>query len=123
MSALTRRTVLKGSALAGAVAAVPAGAAALKQAGLVVFDSRLPESLAFARMAGALRTLDLASEHDAHFATIRSGVPQSKSLEGLTRWSDWVALRSELESHGWRVTSEQVAAPRQRLLRWSMARR
>ena len=85
MSALTRRTVLKGSALAGAAAAVPAGAAALRQAGLVVFDSRLPESLAFARTAGAVQTLDLAAEHDAHFATIRSGVPQGKSLEGLTR--------------------------------------
>ena len=43
-------------------------------------------------------TLDLAAEHDANFATIRSGVPQGKSLEGLTRWSDWVALRSELET-------------------------
>lgn len=123
MTALTRRNLLKGSAIAGAAVAVPAGAAALRQAGLVVFDSRLPESLAFARTAGGVRTLDLAAEQDAHFVTIRSGVPQGKSLEGLTRWSDWVALRSELESHGWRVTSEQIASPRQRLLRWSMARR
>ena len=59
MSALDRRTVLKGAVVAGAAGALPlaAGAAAPTRT-LLVFDSRVAESLAFARHLGAVHRLD-----------------------------------------------------------------
>jgi hypothetical protein len=122
MSAVTRRGVLRGGALASAALAVPVGAAALRQAGLVVYDSAIAESRAFARSAGAVRKLDLAAEHRARFATLRAGLPKGRSIEGLTRWSDWVALRSELETQGWRLAFEARSGRRGELFRWTMKR-
>ena len=49
MSGVSRRNVLKGAAVTGVATAVPLGAAALGERRLVVYDSRLPASLAFAR--------------------------------------------------------------------------
>lgn len=122
MSGVTRRGVLKGGALASAAIAVPVGAAALRRAGLVVYDSEIAESRAFARTAGAARKLDLAEEHRARFVTLRAGLPKGKRIEGLTRWSDWVALRSELESQGWRLGFEARSGLRSELFRWTMQR-
>jgi hypothetical protein len=122
MSGVTRRGVLKGGALVTAAAAVPVGAAALRRAGLVVYDSEIAESRVFARTSGVARKLDLAAEHRARFATLRAGLPKGKRIEGLTRWSDWVALRSELESQGWRLAFEARSGPRSELFRWTMQR-
>lgn len=116
---VTRRGLLKAGAVSGLAVAVPVGAAALKGAGLVVYDGRLPESLAFARMAGG-QALDLAREHGQRFATLRAGLPQGRGIEGLTRWSDYVALRRELYRQGFRVTAEQRSGA---LIRWSMQAR
>lgn len=115
----TRRGLLKAGAVAGVAVAMPAGAMALKGAALVVHDSRVPESLAFARSAGGAM-LDLAQEHGQRFAAIRSGLPKGSRIEGLTRWSDYVALRRELYRQGFRVTAEQRSDA---LMRWSMAQR
>ena len=115
---VTRRGLLKAGAVAGAAVAVPAGAMALKGAGLVIHDSRVPESLAFARSASGT-TLDLAREHGQRFAAIRGGLPM-RWIEGLTRWSDYVALRRELARQGFRVTAEARSGS---LIRWSMAAR
>jgi hypothetical protein len=119
VSAVTRRGVLKGGALASGALAVPAGAAALRRAGLVFFDGELAESRAFARAAGVVRKLDLAEEHQARFATLRAGLPKGRQIEGLTRWSDWVAVRSELETQGWRLAFEGRSG---NLYRWTMKR-
>jgi hypothetical protein len=116
---VTRRGVLRGGVLASAAIAVPAGAAALRKAGLVVYDSGIAESRAFARGTGLARKLDLAEEHRNRFATLRAGLPKGRAIEGLTRWSDWVALRSELESQGWRT---EVEARSGKLFRWTMRR-
>jgi hypothetical protein len=117
MSAVSRRAVLKGGVMATAVAAVPLSAAALRQTGLVVYDSTLSSSRVFARSAGLTPKLDLAQEHRERFATLRAGLIGGKAIEGLTRWSDWVALRSELESQGWRVATEARSGG---LIRWTM---
>lgn len=122
MSGMTRRGVLRGGAVASAAIAVPVGAAALRKAGLVVYDSGIAESRAFARGAGTMRRLDLAEEHRARFATLRAGLPRGKTIEGLTRWSDWVALRSELESQGWRLAFEARSGKSVELFRWTMRR-
>lgn len=125
MSALDRRTLLKVGAAGGLAVATPA-AAAMGQATVILYDSRIPEALAFARTTAHSGAIDLYREHHTHFADLRSGA-HPRRIEGLTRWSDWVAIRGELEAQGFRLVSEApVAAPasgRGHLFRWSMRRR
>lgn len=117
----TRRGLLKGGALAGAVAAVPVAAhAAAEVAAVIVHDSRLAESAGFAGGRGIdLAHLSLREVHAALAGATR--------VEGLTRWSDWTVLRSLLEEQGLRRTAEtRASAPlsgHDGLLRWSMAAR
>ncbi len=118
MSGVSRRGLLKAGAVAGAAVAVPAGATAFKAGATSVYDSRVPESLAFARTAGGAG-LDLSDQHGQRFATIRAGLPKGR-IEGLTRWSDYIALRRELYRQGFRVTAEARSGS---LIRWSMASR
>jgi hypothetical protein len=119
-----RRTMLKGAA---ALVAVPiAAGAAVAAPRLVVFDSRMPESAAFAaRMTGA--RIDLARAHETHWAALRGYRGDIGAVEGLTGWSDWIAVRGELEARGLRLGREdRVAAPisgKAHLFRWSMKRR
>jgi hypothetical protein len=119
----TRREVLKSGVMAGAVAAVPVVAQASQAAqpeAMVLYDSRLAESVSFAGGRG----IDLAavSLRDAHAA-----LAHAKRVEGLTRWSDWTVLRGLLEEQGLRRTGEtRTSAPlsgHDGLLRWSMAAR
>ncbi|MFM5953446.1 MAG: hypothetical protein ACKOPE_03990 [Novosphingobium sp.] len=120
MSAVTRRGVLKGAATAVAVAAVPAGASAVGLKRVVIYDSRLPASLAFCRTTPAALAIDLAEAQSDRFASLRRGLPRGMSVEALTRRGDMVALRSELARHGLR----QSGTPRYgALVRWSMVPR
>lgn len=120
---ISRRAVLKSGALAGSALAMPAVAAQAARLPLVVFDRRIPESAAFAGMQPGTRHLDLAD--GAHAAWRALGAPERVS--GLTRWSDWTALRGALEEKGLRLIEERrVAAPlsgRDHLFRWTMAAR
>jgi hypothetical protein len=120
-----RRTVLRTGTLAVAAAAVPASAQAALPPALVVFDSRVAESRAFA--AG----FPLAARHDVALGPLAlrrrlAGVAPGR-VEGLTGWSDWVTLRGAARGQGLRVAAEQaVNAPlsdRRHLFRWSMAAR
>ena len=116
--------MLKGMA---ALVAVPlAGGAAKARPRLVVFDSRVLESAAFAAgMAGT--HIDLASAHETRWAALRGYRGTIGAVEGLSGWSDWIAVRGELEARGFRLGSEdRVAAPlsgKAHLFRWSMKRR
>lgn len=128
MTRLTRRGLLKAGAVTGAAIASPLAVhAARTPRRITVFDSRIAESQAFARGAGEAASIDLAVEHDSFFAALRSPLPAHASVEGLTGWSDWIAIRGELEARGLRVTAEQtVAAPlsgKAHLFRWSMKAR
>lgn len=122
MSRLTRRDALKAGAIASAALAAPIAAASLHTRRIVVFDSRIAESLAFARTADG-RGIDLAGEHGARFASIRGGLPEAQQIDGLTRWSDFAALRREFERQGWRITAESRAGKASALFRWSMTHR
>lgn len=120
---VSRRSMLKGSALAGAVAATPAMAAMARPVPLVVFDSRIPESAAFAAGLARDRTVDLA----------RGSVEAARAIKfpqvvtGLTRWSDWTALRGVMEAQGLRLSEEiRAAAPLSgctHLFLWTMTAR
>lgn len=105
--------------MATSAVAVPATAMAFDSRKFAVFDSTLAPSRAFARTLRA-PALDLAAEHRTRFAALRSGLGAAKSVEGLTRWADWVAVRGELERQGWRASSE---ARHRGLIRWTMRRR
>ena len=124
---VSRRTMLKGGAFtslaAGSAIAAPVMAARMQPLPLVIFDSRIAESVAFSATQTGIRKLDLA---DGIAATWRAlGSPAH--VTGLTRWSDWTALRGALEEQGLRTQTERrIAAPlsgRDHLFRWSMAPR
>lgn len=116
--------MLKGTA---ALIAVPlAGGAAMAMPPLVVFDSSVPESVSFAaRIAGT--RIDLARAHETLWADLRGYRGDIDAVEGLTGWSDWIAVRGELETRGLRLGSEiRADAPlsgKAHLFRWSMKRR
>lgn len=123
MSVVDRRSLLRAGALAGIAASTSARAAgAVKavwlgsDAVLVVHDSRIAESRAFAGLRGGI---DLARG----WAAVRAH-PGAARIEGLTGWSDYVALRGLFGARGMRVVREErVAAPlsrRTHLFRWSL---
>ena len=120
---LSRRSMLKGSALAGSAIAAPAFAASMGEAPLVVFDSRIPESLAFAATQAGSQRFDLAQGIE----NARSLPKIAQSVTGLTRWSDWTALRGLLEEQGLRLKEDMRAASplsgRTHLFRWTMTAR
>lgn len=118
MSAVTRRGLLKGAAVAGAAGALPISAAALGAQRLVIYDSRLPQSLAFARTMPAAHAIDLAEAYETRFAVLRNHLPEGLTVEALTRRSDMVDLRQELARQGLRISG----SPRYgtTLVRWSM---
>ncbi|MBB4612039.1 twin-arginine translocation signal domain-containing protein [Novosphingobium taihuense] len=120
---VSRRSILKGSALAGAVAATPAMAAMARSAPVVVFDSRIPESVAFAASQSAHMRFDLA--HGTEEAA--RAIKDLRAVTGLTRWSDWTALRGVMEAQGLRLSEEiRAAAPlsgRTHLFRWTITAR
>lgn len=117
MNALTRRSVLKGAAVVGAAGALPLGAAAMGVQRIVIFDSRLPASVAFARTMPAAYTIDLAEAHATSFATLRRGLPGGMTVEALTRRGDMVDLRHELVRQGLRLSGQPRYGA---LVRWSM---
>ncbi|NBC36561.1 twin-arginine translocation signal domain-containing protein [Novosphingobium sp. FSY-8] len=126
--AASRRSLLKGSALAGAAAALPlASSTAHAAARLVVYDSRVAESRDFAAQHRGGLMLDMAVAHDDRFALLRGDLPAITHVEGLTRWSDWLMVRGAMEERGLRLASEtRIAAPltgRDHLFRWALRSR
>ncbi|NKJ43398.1 hypothetical protein [Novosphingobium sp. SG720] len=123
--ALDRRTLLRTGTLVAAGTALPAGAQAVAPPALVVFDSRVAESRAFAA------SFPLAARHDVMHGPLAlrrrlAGLAPGR-VEGLTGWSDWVTLRGAARGQGLRPTAENaVPAPvsgKRNLFRWSMAER
>lgn len=117
MSEVTRRGLLKGAAIVGAIGALPLSAKAMGARRLVIYDSRLPQSLAFARTMPAAYTFDLAEAHATRFAMLRKNLLSGLTVDALTRRSDMVDLRHELARQGLRISG----TPRYgSLVRWSM---
>lgn len=122
-----RRSLLKAGAIASAAGAAPLAMAAGRSKSVVMFDSREPESLAFARTlhSSGSSPIDLYREHHTHFAALRAG-DHPGTIEGLTGWGDWVAVRGELEAQGYRVAAEEAIKSRTgktHLFRWTMKAR
>ena len=114
---LDRRSLIKAGAITAAAVATIKSVAAQGPA-LVVFDSRLPESVAFAQGLGGTK-LDVAHEDRTFWSALRAGAPKGRVV-GLTRWSDLVVVRGELETQGKRLKSERQNDP-QAPFHWEMA--
>ena len=118
---LSRRTMLKGAATIGAVGAAPAALAG-NHRGLTIYDSRIAESLAFAK--GRYPRLDVAALDETRWAELRGELGTTPRIAGLTGWSDWIVARGLLEERGFRLRSETRVAARlsgkTNLFRWEM---
>jgi hypothetical protein len=115
---VSRRSVLKLGLAAAATAAPISRGIAQKRPVLVVFDSRLPESLAFARAQGG-RVLDIAREPALLWRNLRNPLPPGR-IVGMTRWSDLVLVRGALEDQGRRMRSQSQSG-RHTPFVWEMA--
>ncbi len=111
---LSRRRLLQGAGAAGLIAARPALAAA---PAMLVYDSRIPESAAFAAASPNPLRHDLAQ---GRLDPRRIGA--ITRVEGLTRRSDYVALSLALRLNGMRSEDDRGMAARNHLFRWSLAR-
>ena len=100
-----RRTLIKAGALTAAASAATVRSVAARPPALLVYDSRLPDSLTFAAAFDGPK-LDVAQEDRIFWATLRAGAPKGRII-GMTRWSDLVVVRGELETQGKRLKSEQ----------------
>lgn len=97
---LTRRTVLGGTAGLAALGAVPGGLGG-RLPTLHVFDSRLGGK---PRLAQAFH--DIAGEDASLWRASRTlALAAGDHVSGVTRWSDWVALRGLFGERGLRVQS------------------
>ena len=100
--------ITKRSALIGTGALLLASPALIiaHNAEHAIYDSRVPESAAFASEAGAAgaRLIDIADEERRLWRTVRNGL--RPPLIGLTTWPDWINLRSALEDQRLRVRCE-----------------
>jgi hypothetical protein len=88
---LSRRNFVKSAGATALAAGTAAPALAGPAPGLIIYDSRVPESVVFAsRRAGA--RLDLAGQHGTRWRDLRAALPAGP-IVGLTGWSDFVLVR------------------------------
>lgn len=97
----TRRIFLAGGAIASAAIPVSVRAIEVLRNQITVFDSRFARSQMFAA-AGLGETVDVAQNPVNLWSALRD-VPTGASVVGLTRWSEFIAIRGQLESTGLRV--------------------
>ncbi|NOW47195.1 hypothetical protein FHW96_003373 [Novosphingobium sp. SG751A] len=115
MLRISRRRMMQGAGAAGLIAARPALAVAAPA--LLIYDSRIPESAAFAAASATPLRHDLAQ---ARLDPRR--VAAVGRIEGLTRRSDYVALSLALRLHGMRSQDERRLSTRDHLFRWSLSK-
>ena len=112
---ITRRSLLKCALVAAA--AVPGTSGPRPEPGvLLVYDSRLPQSLAL-QQSHVGRAIDLAHEHANRWENLRRLRPDGRVV-GLTSWSDLVQVRGLLEQRGSRLRAQARCG---RLFYWEMA--
>lgn len=121
---VSRRSVLKTGVAASAAITLPTFAAC-NASTLILFDSRIPESRAFARTTNGMM-IDLADIETTKWTALRADFAGKHRVVGLTGWTDFVTARGFLEERGLRLTSEtSVPAPvsgKAHLFRWEMAK-
>jgi hypothetical protein len=112
----SRRGLLKAGVLGLAAGATPALAVAGKGPSVLIYDSRLPASRAFAATATGVAKVDVAHQDRTFWRTLR-GARIDGTITGMTGWSDLVIVRGLLEEQGKRLRSETRHGM---LFRWEM---
>jgi hypothetical protein len=116
---ITRRSVLQGVLIAAAAAGTGKTFAGTAIAGtpvsFVVYDGRLPQSRAWSNRYSS-PAIDVAHEHAHFWRNLRGGLPAGPVV-GLTRWSDFVLVRTLLQEKGLRLRTQ---ARRGDLFQWEM---
>lgn len=113
---LTRRTVIKGGAVAVAATISAPHLRDKPVVTVVVYDSRLPASLAFAALHLGER-IDIAEEDPKFWQSLRT-IAIGGAVKGMTGWSDFVIVRGYLQERGMRITQERLAGD---CCHWTMA--
>jgi hypothetical protein len=116
----TRRSMLKGilcAAVAPAVALADESASSMAgvAVALLVYDSRVPRSIALCDLY-SVRMIDVAKEPANFWRSLRTGFPNGRVV-GLTRWSDFVQVRTLLQDKGLRLRAQ---ARRGDIFYWEM---
>jgi hypothetical protein len=112
----SRRGILKAGVLGLAAGATPALAVAAKGPSVLVYDSRLPASRAFAATSAVATKIDVAHQDRTFWRTLRSARIDG-TVTGMTGWSDLVIVRGLLEEQGKRLRGETRHGM---LFRWEM---
>lgn len=113
MSGVTRRALLGGAATLTGVAVAPSVVVQLAVK-LHIFDSRLGVAAAVAQAYHDIATEDASFWRASRDLVLRSG----DRVTGVTRWSDWVGMRSLLNARGLRTRSVMV---RGNVATWEMS--
>jgi hypothetical protein len=98
---ISRRNMLAAGAIASAAATIPVCAIRDRGNRTTVVDSRFAGSREFAAARRGL-IIDVAQNPITLWSALRQ-IPTEASVVGLTRWSDFIAVRGPLESLGLRV--------------------
>lgn len=112
---VSRRTLIKGSALTLVVSTVGSSVVDLPDVAAVIFDSRLLASQAFAAHYHG-RRIDIADEDPKFWQSVRTMAKQGH-IVGMTGWADFVIVRGFLQDRGMRITHETFENG---CCRWSM---
>lgn len=120
---VSRREMLGGAALLGAAGAfglhrMAGRGAQVPAPRVVIYDSRRPASLAFARGQHSAGGIDLVREQAENWRSIR-GLGREGPVAGVTGWTDYVAARGWLEHRGLRVVAETHDRQHD-LIHWTM---
>ncbi len=120
----SRRSVLKGAGVTVFAVGLTGRADSSQAASIMVHDSRIPESRAFAETCKGLLRINLAEKNEARLQSLRALGPNPGPVIGVTGWNDWVMVRGLLEEKGLRLVSEApVPAPvsgKAHLFAWEM---
>jgi hypothetical protein len=112
---LSRRNLLAGGAMASAAIAVSTHAVGKPGIQIIVFDSRDARSQTFAA-AGHGENIDVAQNPVSLWSALRTVQPKAL-VRGFTRWSDFIAVRGNLERAGLRVRHFKQQG---KLIDWAM---
>lgn len=121
MPLVDRRTLLAAGGAAAAMGAIPATAGAPAASGVLLFDPGSAEARAEAATARGQRLIALDGDPVRIW---RNALAAHRGpVAGLTRWSDYVVLRSLAEERGLRIRNEErVAVMRGAMIvRWRMS--
>jgi 3-oxoacyl-(acyl-carrier-protein) synthase len=102
---VSRRGFVKAGAAGAAVLGSHGAALAAGAPALLVYDSRLASSIAFAAASPCL-AIDVAREHGRRWQALRGALPPGR-IAGLTRWQDYVLVRGMAEDQRRRLVSER----------------